>query len=183
LELTLKTFPLSILGTQDGSHLVGNFIYSPDRVEEVCKVLKPIMISHEYDMAGAIMVMAPPPAFQPALLVAIHFLGDPEKAPAVFQSLSNLRPMMMSASTPLFSEYRDVMDYACAKGDYKDFNLVGIPEFKAENFVKVVGLFEELVKTCPDAGASGYVFEWHTAVSKPENQVSAFAYQDVLLWL
>jgi hypothetical protein len=143
LELTLKTFPLSILGAEDGAHWVGNFMYGLDRTEEVCKVLEPMMITKDFDIAGAIMVMAPPPAFQSCLLISVHFLGDPKAAASVFKPLTDLNPVMASNSTPLFAEYRDGMDYACAKGDYKDFNLVGIPEFKTENFVQVVGYLRD----------------------------------------
>jgi hypothetical protein len=183
LELTMKTFPLSLLGSPDGSHWVGNFVFSLDRAEEVCKALEGLMVTTKYNTAGIVMVMAPPPAFQPMLAVVPHFIGDPKEAPAAFQQLADLGPLMSSASTPPFSTYRDPMDYACAKGDFKRFNLAGIPEFKTENFLKVIDLFKELLATCPDAGATGYAFEWHTSVKKVEPQDSAFSHQDVLLWM
>jgi hypothetical protein len=183
LELSLTTFPLSILGSDDGSHWAGTFIYTLDRAEEVCKVLEPIMANKEFDTAGSIVLAAPPPAFQPMLVVAPRFMGDPKKATSVFQPLTDLGPSMMSSSNPLFFEYQHAIDYACAKGDFKHFNLVGIPDFKTANFLKVVELYKDLLSTCADAGPSSYLVQWQTAASKPVVSESAYSHQDILLWL
>lgn len=183
LELTMKTFPLSILGSEDGSHWTGIFIYPLESAQKVCAVLGPMMVDKNYNTAGQIGVMAPPPAFQPVILVGTHFLGNQEDAPAVYQALNDLGPLMASTSTPKFSEYRQSQDYACVKGDLKRFSLVGVQEFKTENFLKVVELFKELLGTCPDAGGSMYLFEWHTGTSKPVHQDSSFSFQDVHLWM
>ncbi|KAF4620236.1 hypothetical protein G7Y89_g14584 [Cudoniella acicularis] len=183
LELTLKTFPLSILGPSDGCHWVGNFVYSLDHAENVCNVLESLMVTSEHNTAGLIMVMAPPPAFQPMLAVIPHYFGDPEKAPAAFKALSDLQPLLSSASNMSFVEFRDSMDYACVKGDFKRFSVAGIPKFKTKSFLKVIDLFKELLDSCPDASASGYAFEWHTAITELQPQDSAFGFQDQLLWM
>ncbi|CAG8960426.1 hypothetical protein HYFRA_00008145 [Hymenoscyphus fraxineus] len=183
LEITLKTFPFSILGSEDGSHWTGVWIYPLESAEKVCAVLEPIMRDKSHGTAGQIGVMAPPPSFQPVILVGIHFLGNQEDAPAVYQALNDLGPMMASASTPKFSEYRQAQDYACVKGDLKSFSLVGVEEFKPTNFMKVVELFKELLDTCPDAGGSMYLLEWHTGTSKPVHEDSAFSFQDVHMWM
>lgn len=73
-------------------------------------MLEPMMIDQTHNTAGSIMVIAPPPAFQPVLLVAPHFLGDSEEAAGVYQALSDLGPVMTSSSTPKFSKYRDTLD-------------------------------------------------------------------------
>lgn len=74
LELTLRTYPLSIFGTPSGTHWVGNFLYPVDRAEEVCSALESLMTTTKYNTAGMIMAMAPPPAFQPMLAVIPHFM-------------------------------------------------------------------------------------------------------------
>jgi len=181
--LTLKTYPLSILGTPSGAHWIGNFIFPLDRAEEVCNALKSLMVTKEHSTSGILMVLAPPPAFQPLLAVAPHFIGDPEKAPEAFKALYDLGPMMSSASTPLLPNFSDAMEYACAKGDFKRFSLAGISEFSTKSFLKVIELFKELLATCPDAGATGYAFEWHTRVSELPPQDSAWSHHGVLLWM
>lgn len=75
------------------------------------------------------------------------------------------------------------MDHACAKGDFKRFSLSGFNEFKAQNFLKVIETYKELLAVCPDAGATGYAFEWHTGTSKLPSANSAFGNEHVHLWL
>lgn len=75
------------------------------------------------------------------------------------------------------------MDHACAKGDFKRFSLSGFDEFKAQNFLKVIEIYKELLAACPDAGATGYAFEWHTGTSKLPSANSAFGNEHVHLWL
>lgn len=183
LELTLKTYPISILGTISGEHWIGNFIFPLDRAEEVCNALKPLMTAKDYSTSGILMVLAPPPAFQPMLAVVPHFIGDPEKAPEAFKALYDLGPMVTSASTPLLPNFSDAMEYACAKGDFKRFSLAGISEFDTNSFLNVIEIFKDLLATCPDAGATGYAFEWHTRVSDLPHQDSAWSHQDVMLWM
>jgi hypothetical protein len=149
----------------------------------MCEVLGPMMVDKNQNKLGQIGVMAPPPAFQPVLLVGIHFLGNQDDVPSLFQALNDLEPLIVMASTPKFSEYRQPQDYACVKGDLKSFSLVGVQEFKSENFLKVVELFKQMLGTCPDAGGSIYLFEWHTGTSKPAHQDSAFSFQDANLWM
>ncbi|PQE18750.1 FAD binding domain containing protein [Rutstroemia sp. NJR-2017a WRK4] len=184
VELRLKTYPLSIFGSPQGTHWVGNLVYPLDFAEEVCKVLERVMVTKEHNTAGIVMVMAPPPAFQPMIAVSPHFIsGDPALAPPAFQSLLDLKPLMYNTSTPIYPNLSDHLDFACAKGDYKRFSLAGLPSFNAQNFMKVIELYKDLLATCPDAGATGYAFEWHTGVNKLPVADSAFGNEDSMLWL
>ncbi|KAA8566354.1 hypothetical protein EYC84_008935 [Monilinia fructicola] len=74
------------------------------------------------------------------------------------------------------------LDFACAKGNFQRFGLAGFPKFRAQNFLKVVENLE-LLATCPDAGTTGYTFEWHTGTSKSPPINSAFANDHIHLWL
>jgi hypothetical protein len=183
LELTLKTYPLSLVGIPSGAHWIGRFAYSLDKAEEVGNALERLMVTTKHNTSGVVMVMAPPPAFQPMLAVAAHFIGDPKEAPAAFQSLSDLGPLIQSASTPLLPEFSNAMDHVCAKGDFKRFSLAGITEFKTKNLLEVIEIFKELLSTCPDAGATGYAFEWHSRVSPRPLQDSALSHKEVTMWV
>ena len=182
-ELVLKTYPLSILGSPTGAHWAGQFIYPLESAERVCTTLEDIMKNEIHDTAGILMLMAPPPAFQPVLAVLTHYIGDPQNGPSAFRELADLQPMMSTSSTPLWPNISDDMDYACAKGDFKSFNLVGVLKFRTEDFLKVVDTYKELLTACPDAVATGYAFEWHTGTSKLPKQDSAFSHQDIMLWM
>ncbi|KAK3173700.1 hypothetical protein OEA41_007032 [Lepraria neglecta] len=185
LEITLRTYPLSIYGTPEGRHWVGNFMYPLERAEAVCKEMETLMADTKNLTAGHLMVMAPPPSFQPIIAVSPHYFGDPKNAPAAFGALDKLGPIAFNATTPLVPNLSDHLDFACQKGDYKRFSLAGLQEFKTDRFLQVINLFKELFETCPDAGASGYFVEWHSRaneIPKPESE-SAFSHHDVYMWV
>ncbi|PQE15890.1 FAD binding domain containing protein [Rutstroemia sp. NJR-2017a BVV2] len=184
VELRLKTYPLSIFGSPQGTHWMGNLVYPLDRAEEVCKALETVMVTRQHNTAGIIILMAPPPEFKPMIAVSLHFLsGDPALAPQAFQSLLDLNPLMYAPSTPTYPKISDSLDYACAKGDYKRFSLAGASSFNAQNFMKVIEIYKELLAACPDAGATGYAFEWHTGVKELPVADSAFGNENTMLWL
>lgn len=90
---------------------------------------------------------------------------------------------MSKTSTPHYPNLSDHLDYACAKGDFKRFTVAGFPDFKAQNFLKVIEIYKELLATCPDAGATGYGFEWHTGTSKLPPADSAFGNENIHLYM
>lgn len=153
LELTLKTYLLSHMGTLSGAHWVGRFGYPLDKAVDIGNALESLMVTTKHNTCGVVMVAAPPPAFQLMLLVAAHYIGDPSEAPDVFQSLFDIGPIMLATSTPLLPEFSNSIDHGCAKGDFKHFSLVGMTEFKTKNLLEVIDIFKELHATCPDAHA------------------------------
>ncbi|KAF7874399.1 uncharacterized protein EAF02_008376 [Botrytis sinoallii] len=84
---------------------------------------------------------------------------------------------------PYYPSSSDHLDFACAKGYLKQFNLTDFPDFRSPNFMKVIEIYKELLATCPDAGAVGHVFEWHTGISKLSPANWAFGNEHVHLWL
>lgn len=185
IEITLGTYPLSIFGTPEGKHWFGTYLYPIERAEVVCKALEPIMLDSKNITIGHLMVMAPPPDLKPLIGVTPHFIGDPLQAPAAFKSLMDLEPVFFKAETPSFPNLSDHLEFSCAKGDFKRFSLAGLTGFEADKFMKVIDIYLELLKTCPDAGASGYFIEWHSPASKiplPQHD-SAFSHYDVYIWL
>jgi hypothetical protein len=90
---------------------------------------------------------------------------------------------MFAPSTPIYPKLSDSLDYACAKGDYKRFSLAGASSFNAQNFMKVIEIYKDLLAACPDAIATGYAFEWHTGVKELPVADSAFGNENAMLWL
>lgn len=184
LEIKLKTYPLSIYGSPDGRHWIGNFIYPLEKAAEVCKAMESLMSDTENLTAGHLMVMAPPPAFNPMIMVAPHYFGDIRDAPQTFQPLQDLGPVLSSEKTPLVPNLSDHLDKPCEKGDFKSFNLAGLQDFRTDNFLEVIETFKELLQSCPDAGASAYIVEWHSRaadIPKPALD-SAWSHHDVYIW-
>ena len=184
LELRLKTHSLAIFGTPEGRHWIGNFAFPLDRAPKVCKVMEDLMFDTQNVTAGHLMVMAPPPAFKPMVVVAPHFFGPLDYGPKAFQRLIDLEPASFVETTPLVPNISDHLDPHCQKGDFKGFVLAGLKEFSAERFLEVIEIFERLLKAGPDASASGYIVEWHSRGSKiprPKTD-SAFGHHDVYLW-
>ncbi|MCJ1272184.1 hypothetical protein MMC22_012092 [Lobaria immixta] len=182
-EITLRTFPLSILGTQEGRHWIGNFMYPLEGAAEVFQVIETIVTTSKSRTAGLVMIIAPPPHFKPTIAVVPHYFGDLNEGPKVFQSLTSLKPDFFSETTPLFPNLSDHLDFVCGKGGFRRFTLTGLREFKPGNCLKLTELFQELLDSCPDAAASGYFVEWHCLPPHHIKTDSAFSHSDVHIWM
>lgn len=183
IQITLKTYPLAILGTSEGQHWIGNFIYPVERAAEVLKVVESIIKDSRSRTAGLVMILAPPPHFMPVIAVGPHYFGDLKEGPAIFQDLADLGPIVTSERTPHFQNLSDHLDFACGKGGLRRFNLTGLQELKVENCMKVIDLFQELLTSCPDAASSGYFVEWHCPPPADIPTHSAFSHEKIRIWL
>ena len=182
-EITLRTYSLSIFGTGEGRHWIGNFLYPLERAAEVFRVIETLVTTSKSRTAGLLMIIAPPPHFRPMIAVVPHYFGDLNEGPEAFQCLTNLGPSYFSKTTPLVPNLSDHLDFACGKGGFRRFTLAGLREFKPENCLKLTDLFQQLLDSCPDAAASGYFIEWH-CLPPPDIQTnSAFSHHDVHIWL
>lgn len=183
IEITLRTYPLSIFGTPAGQHWIGRFMYPLDRAAEVFEVVKSLITASENRTAGLLMIIAPPPQFKPVIVVVPHYFGDAKEGPKVFQALTSLGPSFFSETMPHVPNLSDHLDFACGKGGLRRFNLTGLREFNVENCSKLIELFQQLLDACPDAASSGYFIEWHCP--PPPNVVtnSAFSHEDIHIWL
>ena len=182
-ELCIKTYPLSMIGNADGSRSLGTFIYPTQRAEDVCRAMNKIMTDSEHVTAGHFMIVSPPPAFQQCLLVAPQYLGPSENAVAAFKPLADLEPMMAMTNPVTFEHHSDHIEQMCAKGDFKRFSQIGIQEFNADNFIKLIDIHRRLLEKFPDAGRSGLTVEWHSSSKKPAAVDTAFGNHDIDLWL
>lgn len=183
LEITLRTYLLSIFGTTDGQHWIGRYIYPIERAAEVFEVVRALATTSKSRTAGLVMVIAPPPLFKPMIAVAPHHFGNLSEGPEIFKDLEKLGPVHFSETTPYVPNLSDHLDFACGKGGLRRFNLTGLREFKVENALKVMDIFQELLDKCSDAASSGYFIEWHCP--PPHNVVtnSAFSHEDIHIWL
>ena len=182
-EITLRTYPLSVLGTPDGRHWIGNFLYPLERAAEVFGTVEDLIKTSRSCTAGLVMIIAPPPSFKPTIAVVPHYLGDPGEGPAIFQCLTDLQPIASSEMTPHFENLSDHLDFACGKGGLRRFTVAGLREFSPANCLKVIDVYKKLLDSCPDAVSTGYFLEWHCLPPPEVKQNSAFAHHDVHIWL
>lgn len=183
VEITLRTYPLSIFGTHEGRHWIGNFVYPLERAKEVFEVVQTLVTASKSRTAGLVMIVAPPPHFKPMIAVVPHYFGDLKEGPEVFQCLTDLKPSSFTEKTPLVPNLSDHLDFACGKGGFRRFTLAGLQEFKSANCLKLTDLFQQLLDDCPDAAVSGYFVEWHCLPPPDVTTNSAFSHHDVHIWL
>ena len=183
VEITLRTYPLAIFGTQEGRHWIGNFLYPLERAAEVFEVVETLVTASKPRTAGLVMIIALPPHFKPMIAVVPHYFGDPTEGPKEFQCLTDLRPSSSSETTPLFPNLSDHLDFACGKGGFRQFKLAGLQKFETANCLKLTDLFQHLLESCPDAAASGYFIEWHCLPPPDVPMNSAFSHHNIHIWL
>ncbi len=183
IEITLRTYPLSIFGTQEGRHWIGNFLYPVERAAEVFEEVESLATTSKNRTAGLVMILAPPPHFTPMIAVVPHYFGDPQEGLKVFQSLTSLGPSFFSENTPLVPNLSDHLDFACGKGGLRRFILAGLQEFKSVNCLKLMDVFRQLLDACPDATASGYFVEWYCLPPADIPKNSAFSHKKIHIWL
>ncbi|KAF7920133.1 hypothetical protein EAE99_008254 [Botrytis elliptica] len=108
---------------------------------------------------------------------SLDFSGDPTEEPLTFQPLTGLNPTMPLAST-LTTLVRATTWTSPVLRDISN----RFPDFRSPNFMKVIEIYKELLATCPDAGAAGHVFEWHTGISELSPANWAFATVSLVPW-
>ncbi|KAL1988299.1 hypothetical protein VTN96DRAFT_274 [Rasamsonia emersonii] len=185
IELVIRAYPLTrIPGSDDGTRQLGNFVFAPQQIGDVSRVLNETLIAHpDRISAGHFMIMTAPPDFQQQiLLVAPQFFGTAEEAAQAFKPLVDLGPIQHMQLPSTFATHSDHLEVMCAKGEFKRFTQIGIDGFNQENFAKLVDLHRELLSTCPGAGRSAFSLEWHSPTKSPRVDTS-FGNEHVDFWL
>ncbi|KAJ7817846.1 hypothetical protein B0H14DRAFT_3741148 [Mycena olivaceomarginata] len=176
-ELTLQAYPLSILGTSDGTVWTGSIVFPTQRAEEVLRALAPLIADESTPAIGLFLIAAPPPMFTTSLIIIPVFFGPASAAEQYYEPIIALGPMMMDCKAVPFARLNDSMETFCSKGGFKRFAGAGIQKFDPS-------VWPKLKSKCPDAGATGYAFEWNAY--SPENKIShadtAFSHRDVKVW-
>ncbi|KAK8006694.1 FAD binding domain-containing protein [Apiospora marii] len=184
-ELTIKTYPYSLLGNDDGQRMCGSYIFSPEKTDEVCAALENIFQNNQYASAGHFMVVqAPPELKDQVLLVAPQVFCSADEAAKLFQPLVDVGPLQQGLFPSTFDKHSDQLDWVCAKGDFKRFTQNGLPDgWNRDHFKKLAQLHAELVANCPDAVRSGYTVEWHSPCKAHREPETSFGHEKVDFWL
>lgn len=184
VELTVKAYPYSLLGNDEGVRMCGTYIFPSQQVDAVCAALQPIMESEKFISAGHFMIVQAPPDFkQQALLVAPQAFCSADEAKTLFQPLADLGPIQQMVNPSTFDIHSDHLDYLCAEGDFKRFTQMGMLSWSTENFKKLIELHAELIDKCPDAAMSGFSVEWHTPCRAKRELDTAFGLETTDYWL
>lgn len=182
-ELTLRTYPLSILGTSDGTVYTGTFIFDVPSVGEVAKVAHQFMDEKDHNSATLAVVTLNPHVQKPVFLVMCIYFGPAAEAEKFLEPIKALNPMMVMGSMVNYTKVNDSIDPFTVKGDFKRFNLAGVPSFDPEPWQGIAESFVEQTKKYPDMKMGGYGFEWTTGVQKEVELDSAWAHRDLKCWV
>ncbi|KAI2889713.1 CAZyme family AA7 [Aspergillus niger] len=180
-QLTVRAHPLSLLRKQQGLIWVGGFIFPLDRAVEVARVMKQIMDDPQHATAGLMMIIAPPPARIPSLVISARYTGD--EAPEVpFKALYDLQPTATTGRELPIQNVNDEREALCAKGDFKRFGIVGLHEFCNDRFVQAIEVWKKLIHECPDANNSAFNLQWDSRPVKTPEKESAMSSHDIRYW-
>lgn len=181
-ELTIKVHPLSKLGNAQGSIWVGSFVFALERAQDVARAMKPLMDDDSKATAGLMMIMAPPPARKPCLVIAARFTGNLENAEEAYKPLYDLGPIAANGSPVPIQNTSDGREALAAKGGYKRFGVVGLRRFDVDKFLQVVDVWNTLVQECPDAINTAFNFQWDARFPKKPDFDSAMSLHDIRYW-
>lgn len=181
-QLVVKTHPLSLLGNNKGVIWMGTFVFSTDRAREVCSAMKVVMDDERYGTSGLMMVAAPPPTRKPSLIISARLTGDPEDAGKAYKCLYDLQPIVANGGEVPIQNVSDARAAIGAKGDFKQFGIVGLDSFHLASFLKTIPLYEEMIAECPDAINTAFNFQWDSRHVKSPEFDSAMGHHHIRFW-
>lgn len=182
-ELTLRTYPLSILGTDDGTIYSANLIFDISKTGEIAKVAHKLMDIKDQNAANLAVIVSNPEMGSPVFLFICMFLGPAIGAENYLAPLKALGPMMVRGESVEYPRVNDSADPFTIKGDFKKLEVQGLPEFNPEPWQRIADAFVETTKKFPDIVMGGYGFEFTTGTQKPVELDSAWAHRDVKVWM
>ena len=178
-QLVIKAYPVSLLGSKDGTLWSGAFVFPLDRANDVATVMKVLMDDSDYATSGLIMTMAPPPARKPSIVISARYTGDPADAKKAYRPLYDLKPLVANGAQVPIQNISDGREAIGAKGDFKRFGIIGLRRFDIESFLKTIEVWKELVAKCPDAINTAFNFQWDSRPVKTPPFESAMCLHDV----
>lgn len=181
-QLTITTLPLSVLGTDRGVIWAGMFVFPLDRAPEVCKAMGLIMNNDKYATSGLMMIMAPPPNRQPSLMISARMTGDPADAKHAYEALYKLKPLAAPGGEIPVQNASDARAALGAKGEFKQFSIVGLHAFDEDAFLETVEIWKEMVSACPDSINSAYNFQWDSRFAPAATMDCAMSLTDIRFW-
>ncbi|PQE08303.1 FAD binding domain containing protein [Rutstroemia sp. NJR-2017a BVV2] len=181
-QLTIRAYPLSDLGNDQGLIWSGIFAFPLSQVREVCAAMDVIMNDSSHATAGLIMVMSPPPTRKPTIVISARYTGLPENAATAYRLLYDLNPVMSNGSAVPIQNASDAREAMGAKGDFKRFDVVGLHHFNTDSFVETVRLYSDMIDECPDAINSAFNFQWAARSPRKPDFESANCLHDIRYW-
>ena len=181
-ELVIKAYPLKTLGNNEGLMWKGSFIFPISRAEEVAATMEELMDDATKPTAGLLMAMAPPPNRIPLIIVAARYTGNPDDAKSAYKALHDLNPLMANGGPVPIQNISDGNEAFNAHGSFKRFGVVGLRRFDKVAFLKVVGVWQELIAECPDAINTSFNFQWDARLAKEAAFESANSLHDIRYW-
>jgi len=131
-----------------------------------------IMTDTEHVTAGHFMITTAPGTQQQIVMVAPQLFGTSEQMTDFFQPLVDLGPIQHMQMPSTFATHSDNLEWVCAKGEFKNFTMLGLDSFNIDNFVQLVELHSQLISESPGAERSAYTLEWHSP-TKPHSSHAA----------
>lgn len=181
-ELTVKVWPLTELRNDNGTIWCGRFVFPIDRALQVAQAMEGIFEDDTNATAGLLMVMCPPPARKPALVVAARYIGNPDDAPAAFGALYELKPIIAGGGPVPIQNVSDGREALEAKGGFKTFGTVGLRRFEIERFLATIEVWKRLMEECPDAINTTFNFQWDSRPPRRPLFESANSLHDIRFW-
>ena len=178
-QLVIKAYPVSLLGSKNGTIWAGSFVFPLDRASDVGTVMKNLMDDSRYATSGLIMTMAPPPARKLSIVISARYTGDPAGAEKAYKPLYDLKPLVANGSQVPIQNISDGREAIGAKGDFKRFGIVGLPRFDIDSFLKTIEVWKGLVADCPDAINTAFNFQWDSRPVKTPSFDSAMCLHDI----
>ena len=185
VSLTVRTFPVSeVFGNGDGQYWSGRFSFPLERANEVAEAMDTVVNSGEHCAGGIMMVANAPPAMKPAIAVLAKLIGpnsenDQETA---FKALYDLKPDMVGGGLLRIENTGDALQVLCAPGDFKKLRLTGMPTYDRVLLNEFVGVWKDLMSSCPDAFGSMFAIQWESQPPVRPKFESANSMHDIRLW-
>ncbi|KNG83527.1 hypothetical protein ANOM_007748 [Aspergillus nomiae NRRL 13137] len=181
IEVANEEHPDLLLALQKGLIWIGAFIFPLERATEVAPVMKRQMADARYEVAGLMMIGTPPPTRTPSLVIAARYTGA-EEPQVPLKALYDLQPMVATGGDVPIQNASDAREVLCAKGDFKQFGVVGLHELNADGLVRTINTWKKMVHDCPDAIKTGFNFQWDSRPVKTPEVESAMSLHDVRYW-
>ncbi|MCJ1385633.1 hypothetical protein MMC17_008756 [Xylographa soralifera] len=181
-QLVVRAHPLTALGNDKGVIWAGSFVFPLHRAKEVALVMKDLMDDSRHATAGLMMIMAPPPARKPSLIIAARYVGNPVNAKEAYKPLYDLQPLVIAGGEVPIQNTSDGREAIGAKGDFKRFGVVGLRRFDVESFLKIISLWNEMLAECPDAISTAFNFQWDSRPPRKPDFDSAMSLHDIRYW-
>ncbi|KAK6826934.1 hypothetical protein RU639_004408 [Aspergillus parasiticus] len=181
IEVANEEYPDLLLALQKGLIWIGAFIFPLERATEVAPVMKRLMADARYEVAGLMIISTPPSTRTPSLVIAARYTGA-EEPQVPFKALYDLHPMVVTGGDVPIQNASDAREVLCAKGDFKQFGVVGLHEFNTDGLVRTIDTWKKMVHDCPDAIKTGFNFQWDSRPVKMPEVESAMSLHDIRYW-